>query len=127
MMHRAEYVRLFADEQGESHFEDVEVQLNPVDFAPPAPPLHIAALFPAERCGFLRAQPNWDGRIPHPSPRRQLFCNLRGEYEVTASDGTIRRFPAGSVLLLEDTTGKGHATRIVSGEDALLVTVALAD
>jgi hypothetical protein len=127
MLHKAGYVRLFADEQGESHFEDVEVQLEPVNFAPPAPPLHIAALFPAERCGFLRAQPDWGGQIPHPSPRRQLFCNLRGEYEVTASDGTIRRFPAGSVLLLEDTTGKGHATRIVSDEDALLVSVALAE
>jgi len=59
--------------------------------------------------------------------RRQLFCTLRGEYEVTTSDGTTRRFPAGSLLLLEDTTGKGHATRITSEEDALVVAVALAD
>lgn len=126
-MRRASYVRLFADEQGESHFAEVEVELGPVDFAPPAPPLHVAALFPTTGCGFVCGPVDWDGQVPHPSPRRQLFCNLRGEYEVTASDGTTRRFLAGSLLLLEDTTGKGHSTRITSDDDALLVAVALAD
>lgn len=124
-MQGAGYVRLFADAQGESHFEEVDVALSPVDFAPPAPPLHVAALFPAVRCGFVGAPPDWDGQVPHPSPRRQLFCYLCGEYEVTASDGTTRRFPAGSLLLLEDTTGKGHRTRISSDEDVLIVSVAL--
>ena len=126
-MRRVSYVRLFADEQGESHFEEVDVELEAVDFAPPAPPLHVASLFPAARCGFVGAPADWDGQVPHPAPRRQLFCNLRGEYEVTASDGVTRCFPAGSVLLLEDTTGKGHATRITGDEDVLLVAVALAD
>ena len=126
-MQRAQYVRLFADEQGESHFEDVEVTLEPFEFAPPAAPLNIAALFPAERVGFVGAFPDWDGQSPHPSPRRQLFCNLQGEYEVTASDGTTRRFPAGSVLLLDDTSGTGHTTRITSEENALLVAVTLAN
>jgi hypothetical protein len=126
-MRHVGYVRLFADERGESHFAEVNVDLEPAEFAPPAPLLHFAALFPATRCGFLCAPPEWDGSIPHPTPRRQLMGNLRGEYEVTASDGAVRRFPAGSVLLLEDTTGKGHASRIVSDEDVLIVAVALAD
>ena len=126
-MRRASSVRLFADERGESHFAEVDVELAPVDFAPPAPPLHVAALFPATGCSFVGAPVDWGGQIPHPSPRRQLFCNLRGEYEVTTSDGTTRRFPAGSLLFLEDTIGKGHSTRITSDGDALLVAVALAD
>lgn len=126
-MRRASYVRLFADERGESHFEEVEVDLEPVAFAPPAPPLHVATLFSATRCGLVCAPPDWGGQVPHPAPRRQLFCTLRGEYEVTASDGTTRRFPPGSLLLLEDTTGKGHATRITGEEDALVVAVSLAD
>ena len=50
-------------------------------------------------------------------------CAMRGEYEVTASDGTTRHFSPGSLLLLEDTTGQGHATRILA--DALVFTVAL--
>ena len=126
-MQRARYVRLFADECGESHFAEIDVHLEPVDFAPPAAPLHVAALFPALTCRLVGGPPDWDGSSPHPAPRRQLFCTLRGEYEVTASDGTVRRFPTGSMLLLEDTTGKGHTSRIVSEDDLLLISVTLAE
>jgi quercetin dioxygenase-like cupin family protein len=53
----------------------------------------------------------------HPSSARDIFFVLTGEWEVTASDGESRRFGAGSVLLVEDTSGKGpssllSATRI---------------
>jgi hypothetical protein len=125
-MQRARYVQLFADECGESHFAEIDVHLEPVDFAPPAAPLHVAALFPASACGLVGGPPDWDGTVPHPAPHRQLFCTLRGEFEVTASDGTVRRFPAGSMLLLEDTTGKGHTTRILGDNDVLIVSVTLA-
>ena len=37
-MQQATYVRLYADENGESHFEELEISLAPVDFAPPAAP-----------------------------------------------------------------------------------------
>jgi hypothetical protein len=127
MLMNVSYVRLYADDDGESHFVDVPVRFTEVDFAPPAAPLQIASLFPAERCSLLCAPSDWDGLTPHPSPRRQLFCNLRGEYEVKASNGERRTFAAGTLLLLEDTTGKGHSTRITSREDVLLVAVALAD
>jgi len=36
---------------------------------------------------------------------------LTGEVEFETSDGDIRRLPPGSVVLAEDTTGKGHITR----------------
>jgi len=49
---------------------------------------------------------------------------LSGEWEVTASDGEARRFAAGSVLLVEDTRGKGHASR-VGNSDSLAVMVQL--
>ena len=126
-MRHATYVRLFADAQGESHFDETDVPLEPADFAPPAAPLHVAALFPATACGLVCGPPEWDGSIPHPAPRRQLFCTLHGEYEVTASDGTVRSFPVGSLLLLEDTTGKGHTTRVISDDAALVVSVTLAE
>lgn len=66
----------------------------------------------------------WAGDVPHPTPRRQVFCTVRGEYTITASDGATRRFPPGAVLLLEDTIGKGHATRIL--DELLVLVVALA-
>lgn len=126
-MQLAKYVRLYADEFGESHFEDLEVALVPVDFAPPAAPLNIAQFRPTAQSLFVGAPPGWGGETSHPTPRRQIFCVLQGEYEVTASDGGVRRFPAGSVLLLEDTWGKGHSTRITGQVDALIFGVALAD
>ena len=126
-MRNAKYVRLYADESGESHFEDLEVELEPVDFAPPAAPLHIAQFLPASQSLWVGAPAGWAGETPHPTPQRQIFCTLQGEYEVTASDGGIRRFPTGSVLLIEDTWGKGHSTRITSNDGGLVFAVVLSD
>jgi hypothetical protein len=124
--HQASYLRLFADAEGESHFEEIVVDLALTDFAPPSDPVHVAALFPSTACGLIGSSADWDGHSAHPTPRRQLLCTLRGAYEVTASDGTVRRFPVGSLLLLEDTTGKGHMTRSVGEDDMLVLSVTLA-
>ena len=37
------YQRLFADDQGESHFEEVEAELTPLIYAPPAPSFDVSA------------------------------------------------------------------------------------
>jgi len=37
--------------------------------------------------------------------------NLTGEVEIQTSDGDIRRFGPGSILLAEDLSGKGHISR----------------
>ena len=124
-MPAARYVRLFADADGESHFEDVEVPLATVDFAPPARPMHLSAFGPAERWAFFQIPAGWVGDW-HPTPRRQVFFWLAGEVEITASDGEVRRFPAGTVLLVEDTAGKGHHSRTVAA-DTLAGVVQLPD
>jgi hypothetical protein len=41
--------------------------------------------------------------------------------EVTASDGETRRIGQGELLLLEDTTGKGHSTRALGDIKTLVV------
>lgn len=126
-MQHAKYMRLYADDRGESHFEDLEIALAPVDFAPPAAPLNIAQFLPTAQSLWVGAPVGWGGEVPHPSPHRQIFCVIQGEFEVTASDGTVRRFPVGSVLLLEDTRGKGHSTRVLGNDDVLIFGVVLAD
>ena len=118
------YPRLYADEQGESHFEDVEIDLAPTDYTPPAPPLDLSSFTAATQFGFMRAPPGWSSDW-HPSSSRNIFVVLGGEWEVTASDGEARRFAAGSVLLVEDTSGKGHASRVMSDTDSLAVMVQL--
>jgi len=126
-MQHAQYIRLYTDERSESHFEDLEIALTPVDFAPPAAPLNIARFLPTAQSLWVGAPVGWGGETPHSAPQRQIFCVLQGEVEVTASDGDIRRFSAGSVLLLEDTWGKGHASRVTSKEEVLIFGVVLAD
>lgn len=102
--------RIHADESGETHFEDVEIDLSPVDFAPPAPPLDVSSPVTAAQMVFAEFAPGWLGDW-HPTPRRQYWVGVRGAVQVTVSDGETRRFGPGSVVLLEDMVGKGHVTR----------------
>ena len=118
-------VRLYADNDGESHFEDVEIDLTLTDYVPPAPPLHLAPLTSATRFGFMQAPAGWSSDW-HPSPARNMFFVLTGEWEVTAGDGETRRFGTGSVLLVEDNRGKGHTSRVTSDEDSLAAMIELA-
>jgi hypothetical protein len=120
------YVRLYSDEEGDSHFEDVEVEFESVDFAPPAPPLDLSSATTASQFVFVRSPSGWYGDW-HPAPRRQFACCLAGEFEVTASDGETRRFLPRDVLLIEDTTGKGHKSKVTSEEDSISALVQLAD
>jgi hypothetical protein len=120
------YTRVYTDEDGESHFEDLDVEFNSIDFAPPAPPLDLSSFTPATQFGFLRAPVGWFGDW-HPTPCRQIMFYLEGEIEAETSDGEVRRFGPGSVTLVEDTSGKGHKSRVVGDTAALGVVVQLQD
>ena len=123
-MMKVTYVRLYSDADGASHFEDVEAELASVDFAPPAPPLNLSTYLPATQASFFGAPAGWKADW-HPAAARNLFVVISGEWEVEASDGFIRRFPPNSVLLVEDTTGKGHKSRVVSDIESLAMLVQL--
>ncbi len=120
------YIRYSADATGESHTEDIVVDLALQDFAPPAPPLHLSAMMPATGFAFVRFPVGWVGDW-HPTPRRQMFVFLEGELEGETSDGERRRCRPGSAVLLEDTTGKGHRSRVVGDEEVLAAVVRLPD
>ena len=106
------YTRIYCDPAGESHFEDVTVPVAPVDLAPSAPPLNLAAPMGAERVILGEFPLAWASTW-HPAPRRQLYFQLSGTLEVRVSDGQVRQFSPNSLVLLEDTTGKGHCTRVL--------------
>jgi hypothetical protein len=123
---RAVYVRIFTDERGVSCFEDLEIELTPSFAAPPAGPLHTAQFLTGDGGTFWVGAPtDWKGDAPHPAPRRMVFITVRGEYEATTSDRVVRRFPIGSVLVVEDTTGAGHSTKVISVEDLIVFAVGL--
>jgi hypothetical protein len=120
------YVRIYADQNGDSHFEDVEVAMALTNFAPPAPPVDVSPLMSSTNVGFLGFSAGWYGPS-HPAPRRQFLFLLTGEGEVAVSDGEVRHFAPGSVVLLEDTSGKGHTTRNMSNDYAFVAVVQLPD
>lgn len=122
-MMKVPYVRLYADSEGESHFSDEEMELRSVSFAPPAPSLNLSAFTPTKQFALLASPAGWFGDW-HPAPHRQFFFRLVGEIEIRVSDGEVRRFGPGSILFVEDTTGKGHTTRNV-GDDAIAAVVQL--
>ena len=119
------YVRVVTDPEGQTHFADAVLTFELVDFAPPAPPISVSALFDADNVSFISSPAGWYGDW-HPAPRRQFVVVLAGELEVAVSDGEVRRFGPGSFCLLEDTTGKGHASRVVSTTRALAAAIPLA-
>ena len=126
-MHTARYVRLYTDPRGDTHFEDIEVPLTSHDYIPEAIPIFTTRFLPVTGSAWLGAPGEWFGDVPHPAQQRQILITVEGEYEITASDGDVRCFPAGSVLILDDLTGKGHQTRITNKRGALVFAVSLAE
>ncbi|UCD08134.1 MAG: hypothetical protein JSU79_07190 [Dehalococcoidales bacterium] len=118
------YTRIYTDESCESHFEDVNVELEPVNFAPPAPPLNLSPFISATQFAFCSFPAGWRGDW-HPVPQRQIFFILSGETTVKVSDGEIRTFKVGDAILGEDTKGKGHVSWVSSETDAHTAVVQL--
>src|SRR5437762_11268014 len=116
------YVRLYSDTSGESHFEDVEIDLASTDYTPSAPPLFLSDTTAATQFRFMKAPAGWTSDW-HTSSARTMFFVLSGEWEVTASDSESRRFSAGSTLLVEDTNGRGHSSRVTSDVESLAAMV----
>jgi hypothetical protein len=118
------YIRLFADDSGESHFDDIEIEFTATDYVPSAAPLDFSARLAASDVAFMRAAAGWASEF-HVSSARSMFVVLSGEWEVTASDGESRQFGVGGALLVEDTTGTGHSSRVLSKTESVAVVVSL--
>jgi hypothetical protein len=112
------YLRLYAGPDGETHFEDVEFEAGPVPGRS-----GVGSLWPASAAIFLApredsaALASW-----HNAPARQFVVLLSGEAEYEASDGEVRR--RGPVMLVEDTTGKGHRARHFGERTAIHIPLA---
>ena len=102
--------RLYTGEDGESRFEDVEIALEDAGAIG-----RLSAAIPATGVIFRETDPDYDYDW-HPAPQRQYIIMLQGELEVEAGDGTKRHFSAGDVLLVEDTTGRGHRSRTTNNQ-----------
>jgi hypothetical protein len=116
-----EYFRVYADDRGESHVEDVRVPMTELDYAPPAAPLNFAALGDAASVAVISSDREWAGAAFHPAPARQWMIMLEGHGSITASDGETRECGPGDRFLLEDTAGKGHSSQFFDDVTVLVV------
>jgi len=97
--------RVFSDDAGESHFEDLYIPLHEGGTIG-----YLSEKFKVENLIFRKVLPSYDYDF-HTAPARQYIILLDGEIEIETSLGDKRVFGTGDVLLVEDTEGKGHKTR----------------
>jgi hypothetical protein len=119
-------LRIYADAEGGSHFEEIEFAFEQTDLVPPAPPVLMTALQSASSYGFELVHPGWRGDW-HPVPKRLLAVYLSGTGTIEASDGERRDLNPGTILLAEDTAGRGHITEVTGAEDMLVLILMLPD
>jgi len=106
------YVHLYVDANGDSHFREEKFDFRSTRAGGPL--MHALSTGPGAMLLRLKsgAFEDW-----HNAPKPWYLIVVQGMSEVTASDGEVRRFGPGSVVLMDDATGKGHRTRAVGGTD----------
>ena len=102
--------RIYGDEAGESHYQDIEVE-----FTASGPLGRMAEPLPVSSMILRENEPGYDYDW-HVAPRRQYIVMLAGFVEIRVSDGEVRTFGPGEIVLVEDTAGKGHKSRSPDGK-----------
>ena len=62
----------------------------------------------------------------HQAPQRQVLLCLTGGIEVEVGDGSKRDVRVGDIYFGEDTTGQGHISRALDGQERLCIFAHLA-
>jgi quercetin dioxygenase-like cupin family protein len=106
------YTRVYTGPDGETHFEDAETAGETTKALESDLVGTVSETFPVTGVYFREVHEE-SSPVPHNAPHPLFIVGLRGTFSVEVSDGETRVFPPGSVLLVEDTTGKGHTTRRV--------------
>jgi hypothetical protein len=97
--------RIFSDAAGDSHFDECIVPLKENGMIGSLSEAVAASSIIFREVG---ASYDWDF---HTAPQRQYIILLDGEIEIETSLHDKRTFRGGDILLVEDTTGKGHKTK----------------
>ena len=116
------YTHLYSDAQGVSHFKDETLPFKAAGQPGMANPPVAASLVGAKSATFLLLHPSqvedW-----HRAPSRLFLIVVQGASQVTAGDGTVKEFHLGDIVLMDDTTGKGHITKNLGTTDHIALTI----
>jgi len=112
--------RLYTGPDGQTHAEEIEAKFTPGSgndvfkmLTTAGAELHRA---PAGRVS------DW-----HTAPRRQYVITLSGHGELEVAGGKKIAVGPGHIELVEDTTGKGHITRVTGTEERVTLQLPLTD
>lgn len=119
------YTRIYADADGETHYEDVEEESKVSEIAPGAS-IAISNRSAASSVFFADLSLGYTSDF-HPPPQKSFVAVLAGEMETVVSDGEKRRFSAGDIFFLDDLSSKGHKSFTVGDTEVKLMFVGLAD
>lgn len=121
------YARIFTGDDKETHFDDVSVTFTYRDYGKNIPTVWLSegGIMDVAGLHFVSMPAGWDGGEWHPAPARQFIIPLAGEMEFETSDGEQRVFGPGDILLVEDTEGKGHISRMVSSGNGVFAVIPL--
>lgn len=111
--------RIYSDENGDSRFEDILIDMNDAGNIGA-----LSAIQPVKGIIFREVEPSYDYDF-HNAPQKQYIILLDGGIEIETSLGETKRFEAGEILLVEDTSGKGHRTRNLKPEKRRSVFITL--
>jgi len=101
---------IYVDDNGETHWRDIEVE-----WVEERNGSKLSKRLPATGIIFRETSGDYDLSW-HPAPRRQYIINLDAGVSIQASDGETRIIGAGEVILVEDTSGKGHFSKAIEGK-----------
>jgi quercetin dioxygenase-like cupin family protein len=112
--------RLYTGQDGQTHAEEIEAKFTA---GSTTDAFRMMGVSGAE----LHRAPA--GRVSdwHTAPRRQYVITISGRGELEVAGGKKIPVEPGNIELVEDTTGKGHVTRVVGQEDRVTLQLALSD
>jgi len=112
--------RLFTGPDNQTHAEQVEMKWTPGN---PTEVFKMLQVTSAE----LHRTPGGNVDDWHRAPRRQYVITLSGHAELEVAGGKKISVGPGNVDLVEDTTGKGHVTKVVGTDDRITLQLPLID
>ena len=119
--HKALFMtRLYTGPDNQTHAEEVEMKFTPGN------PNEVGKMLPVNGAELHRGAP---GRVSdwHRGPRKQYVITLSGQGELEVAGGKKIAVGPGHIELIEDTTGKGHITRVTGTGERVSLQLPIAE
>ena len=112
-------IRIYTGPDGKSHFQNIEPK-----YESRGDQSEAAELIPGSGIIVRRFEPTRSNPWHH-APGRYAVFTLSGAVDIEIGEGSVHRLGPGDILIAEDLTGQGHATREVGPEPRVSIFVPL--